>query len=136
MRVSERALRALVMRARRSRKVYLRIWRSSDVNVSLLFFRRGATASRWIYDCSVTFFLFGRRIDSRCFLLARCEQAQHSQQINVFLHNPSSYVTVLRSSRMLRVNFTCFYLHRELCVSTCSPSPLVDHQVLERITET
>ena len=66
-------------------RMYLRIWRSVDVNISLLFFRRGV-ATRWIYDCRVTFFLVGRRIDSRCLLLARCEQAQYCQQVNGFFH--------------------------------------------------
>jgi len=81
-----------------SRKVYLRIWRSVNVNICLLFFRGGA--SRWVHDCGVSFFLLWRRIydcgvafffvrrriDSCCFLLACREQTQHSQQINAFFH--------------------------------------------------
>ena len=63
-------------------RVYLRIWRSVDVNIRLGFLLLG----RWVYDCGVTFFLFGRRIDSRCLLLARGEQPQHSQQVNRFSH--------------------------------------------------
>jgi hypothetical protein len=67
-------------------RMYLRIWRSVNVNICLLlFFRRGSTASRWIYDCGVTFFLV-RRIDGRRLLLAGGEQAQHSQQANRFCH--------------------------------------------------
>ena len=66
--------------------MYLRIRRSVDVNIRLLlFFRRGVTACRWVYDCSVTLFLVGR-IDSGRFLLARSEQPQHSEQVNGFLH--------------------------------------------------
>jgi hypothetical protein len=67
-------------------RMCLRIWRSVDVNIRLLLFlRRRGTASRRINDCSVTF-LFFRRIDGRRLLLARGEQAQHSQQVNRFFH--------------------------------------------------
>ena len=65
----------------------LRIWRSVNVNVRLLLFsrRRRATVCRWIYDSGIAFFLV-RWIDSRCLLLARGEQPQHSQQVNRFFH--------------------------------------------------
>lgn len=67
-------------------RMYLLTWRSVDVNIRLLlFFGRGATISRWIYDRGVTFFFVGR-IDGRRLLLARGEQAQHSQQVNRFFH--------------------------------------------------
>ena len=68
-------------------RINLRIWRSVDVNIRLLLFsrRRGATVCRWIYDSGVAFFLV-RRIDGRRLLLARGEQAQHSQHVNRFFH--------------------------------------------------
>lgn len=73
-------------RARRIPRTYLRIRGSVDVNIRLLLlFRRGGTASRWVYDGGVTFFLVGR-IDSRRLLLARSEQPQHSEQVNRFFH--------------------------------------------------
>ena len=68
-------------------RMHLRIGRSVDVNVCLFLFsgRRGATVSRRIHNCGITFFLV-RRIDSRRLLLARGEQPQHSQQVNRFSH--------------------------------------------------
>jgi hypothetical protein len=59
--------------------------------------------------------LLRRGIDSCCLLLACCEQAQHTQHVNVFLHTCSSYVTLLRSSRMLRANSAAF-----ICAESCA----------------
>jgi hypothetical protein len=77
----------------------LRIWRSVDVNIRLLLFcRRGATVSRRVHHCGVTFFLVGR-IDGRCLLLACSEQPQHGQQVNRFFHITESYSTAIRLPR-------------------------------------
>ena len=72
------------------RQQWLRTWRSVYVHFSFLLLGRGGW--RRIYNSSVTFFLFRRRIVHRRFsLFASRQERDASEQTNVFFHTNQSY---------------------------------------------